>query len=483
MFNIDWKPDRNNPLQLHAQIAEYIKGKIVRNEWPEGTKLPSQRTLAQIFGVNRSTIVEAFEELTAEGLIKGNMGGGTKIINSTCMPLSSKSLFNWSSHITSGAYQPSQTIMQQINQSESDPDIIRMGTCEPSPELIPSGMIQGILNKMSKHVIPLGYGELRGSIYLRKEICAYMKTIGVDTEPSCILVTSGALQALQIISLGLLHKGSVVYLEKPSYLYSLRIFQSSGFRLSGIPLDEEGINIKELLIHQKQSRGSMMFLIPTFHNPTGNVMSLGRRKQLIKLCEAEHLPVVEDDVYRELWFDNPPPNPLKAFDKSELVLYIGGISKNLSPGLRIGWIVGPEQVIMRLADIKLQMDDGSSAVSQYIAAELFSSGLYYEHNIEMRRNVKVRRDVTLAALNKYFAEIATWSIPVGSYYVWLKLNNSISMYKFFIKALKKKILIHPGDLYEFRSNRYIRISYSYASLSEIEYSIKTLSELVMEQLK
>lgn len=399
------------------------------------------------------------------------------------MPLSSKSLFNWSSHITSGAYQPSQTIMQQINQSESEPDIIRMGTCEPSPELIPSGMIQGILNKMSKRTIPLGYGELRGSIHLRKEICAYMKTIGVDTNPSCILVTSGALQALQLISLGLLYKGSVVYLEKPSYLYSLRIFQSSGFRLSGIPLDEEGINIRELLIHQKQSRGSMLFLLPTFHNPTGNVMSSERRKQLIKLCEAEHLPIVEDDVYRELWFDNPPPNPLKAFDKSELVLYIGGISKNLSPGLRIGWIVGPEQVIMRLADIKLQMDDGSSAVSQYIATELFSSGLYYEHNIEMRRNVKVRRDVTLAALNKYFAEIATWSIPAGSYYVWLKLNSSISTYKLFIKALKKKILIHPGDLYEFRSNRYIRISYSYASLSEIEYAIRTLSELVAEQLR
>ena len=483
MFNIDCKPDRNNPLQLHVQIAEYIKGKIARNEWPEGTKLPSQRTLAQIFGVNRSTVVTAFEELTAEGLIKGNMGGGTRIINNTCLLLSAKPQFNWSSHITSGTYQSSQTIMQQINQSESDPDIIRMGTCEPSPELIPSSMIQGILNKMSKRTIPLGYGELRGSIHLRKEICQYLKTIGIITEPSCILITSGALQALQLISHGLLYKGSMVYLEKPSYLYSLRIFQSSGFRLSGIPLDEEGISIKELLTCQKQNKGSMLFLIPTFHNPTGNVMSLERRKQLVKLCEAEHLPIIEDDVYRELWFDNQPPNPLKAFDKNELVLYIGGISKNLSPGLRIGWIAGPEQVIARLADIKIQMDDGSSAISQYIASELFTSGLYYEHNIEMRKNVKMRRDVTLAALNKYFTDIATWSIPVGSYYVWLKLNTSISMYKLFIKALKKKILIHPGDLYEFRSNRYIRISYSYASLSEIEYAIKTLSELVAEQLK
>lgn len=481
MLDINWKPDKSDSTQLPLQIIRYIKDKIASGEWPVGAKLPSQRMLSEIFGVNRSTVVTAMEELAAEGLIKGNIGGGTKIINNTWSLLSMECSPNWNSYITSGVHQPNAMIMQQINQVEFKPDTIRMGSCEPSPELIPHKMIQGILGKLSKSINPLGYEEPKGSIHLRKEICTYLKSIGIEAEPACVLITSGALQGLQLISLGLLHKSSVVYLEKPSYLYSLRTFQSLGMQLSGVTLDQEGINIQELLTRHQRKRGSMLISLPTFHNPTGNVMSLERRKKLIKVCGAERLPIIEDDVYRELWFKEQPPLPLKAFDETGLVLYVGGMSKNLSPGLRIGWIVGQEQVISRLADIKMQTDYGSSSLSQCVATELLASGLYYEHNDRLRENVKLRRDAALAALKSYFTGIATWNIPTGGYFIWLKLNTGISMYELFVKALSRKILIHPGDLYEFHSNQYIRISYSYAALQEIKYGISILSELVAEQ--
>lgn len=210
-------------------------------------------------------------------------------------------------------------------------------------------------------------------------------------------------------------------------------------------------------------------------------MSLERRKNLIDMCGTERLPIIEDDVYREIWFDEQPPPPLKAFDKNGLVLYVNGISKNLSPGLRIGWIVGPEQVIGRLADIKMQSDYGSSSLSQCVAAELFASGLYHEHNDALREVIKMRRDTALTVLSDYFTGIATWNTPAGGYFIWLKLNAGISMYELFVKALKRKVLIYPGDLYEFHSDRFIRISYSNTSPREIEYGIKVLSELVIEQ--
>ena len=174
---------------------------------------------------------------------------------------------------------------------------------------------------------------------------------------------------------------------------------------------------------------------------------------------------------------------MKSLDNNGLVLYVGGISKNLSPGLRIGWIVGSEQVIARLADIKMQSDYGSSSLSQYVAAELFASGLYQEHNDMLRKKVKVRRDTALIALNEHFNAIATWNLPTGGYFIWLKLNHPISMYQLFVKALNRKVLIHPGDLYEFHSSQHIRISYSNAKLAEISQGIKILSELVLEQLK
>ncbi|MCX7711383.1 MAG: PLP-dependent aminotransferase family protein [Clostridia bacterium] len=483
MQEINWRPDRNDPTQLHIQIIRYIKDKIASGEWAIGTKLPSQRALSEAFGVNRSTVVTAMEELASEGLIRGNTGGGTVVINNTWNVLSMEHAPNWNTYITSGMHQPNQSIMQRINQAESEPGFIRLGSCEPGPELIPRQTIQGILKKLSRSSSPLGYGEPKGYMQLRKEICEYLKTMGIYSDPTCVLITSGALQALQLISLGLLYRGSVVYLEKPSYLYSVRTFQSLGMQLAGIPLDEEGINIQELLARHRQKRGSMLFSIPTFHNPTANVMTLERRKALMGVCAKERLPVIEDDVYRELWFEKEPPLPLKAFDENGHVLYVGGMSKNLCPGLRCGWVVGPEQVISRLADIKMQTDYGSSTLSQCVAAELFASGQYREHNVEMRKKVKLRRDIALGALERHFKDIATWNVPGGGYFIWLKLNSGVSMVELFTKALGRRILIHPGNLYEFHSNQYIRLSYAYASPKEIESGIRTLSKLVVGSAK
>lgn len=480
MLEFNWKPDKTFPIPLHLQIVGYIKEKISLNEWSIGTKLPSQRTLAELFEVNRSTIIAAMDELAAEGIVQGNSGGGTKIINNTWNLMNQN--YNWNGYITSSNHQSNHMMIQQINTAESDPNMIRMGSCEPAPELIPQDKIQGILKKLSVSSQPLGYEEPKGSPFLRKEICKYLKTIGIEVNPSSVLITSGALQGLQLISLGLLHANSIVYLEKPSYLYSLRIFQSFGMQLSGIPFESTGINIKKLSEKHNRKRGSILFTIPTFHNPTGTVMPVEKRKELIHFCEKEGLPIIEDDVYREIWFENPPPPPLKSFDNNGLVLYVGGISKNLSPGLRIGWVVGSEQVITRLADIKMQSDYGSSSLSQNVATELFASGLYQEHNDNLRKKVKVRRDTALTALNEHFKDIATWNIPAGGYFIWLKLNNPLSMHQLFAKALNRKVLVHPGDLYEFHSNQHIRISYSNATLTEISQGIRILSELVIEQL-
>jgi GntR family transcriptional regulator of abcA and norABC len=131
---------------------------------------------------------------------------------------------------------------------------------------------------------------------------------------------------------------------------------------------------------------------------------------------------------------------------------------------------------------KMQTDYGSSSISQSIAAELLASGTYAEHNKKLRANVKQRRNTALAALNKYFKNIATWNCPSGGYFIWVKLNKGVSMQALFLKALKYKVLIHPGDLYEFHSNQTIRISYSYASLEDIYLGIKRLSKIIEDLL-
>ncbi len=205
-------------------------------------------------------------------------------------------------------------------------------------------------------------------------------------------------------------------------------------------------------------------------------------KELIGLCTQEKLPVVEDDVYGELWIDEPPPHPLKSLDNSSNVLYIGSVSKTLSPGLRIGWVVGPETVINRLADIKMQMDYGSSSLSQLTVAKWFETGLYEEHLVEMRQSLKKRRDFTISILSQYFKDIATWQIPKGGFFVWIKLNTAVSLYKVFEDALHENILFYPGYVYDIMPNNYLRISYSYATYHELEVGLKTISMIIRKRI-
>ncbi|MBB2483292.1 PLP-dependent aminotransferase family protein [Bacillus sp. APMAM] len=478
MFKSDWKPNKSSSVPLHKQITDYIKEKISNGEWTLGYKLPPQRTLAKVLEVNRSTVVTAYEELIAEGLIEGKSGSGTRVVNNTWNLLATTPPPDWNSYVSFGTHKPNLPTIHEINQAEFSPNIIRLGTGELSPHLIPSTSMKKVFHQLSNREISYGYEEPKGLLPLREQIANYLKTIGIPASPSSILIVSGALQALQLISVGLLHRGSTVLTEKPSYLHSLNVFQSAGMHLVGIPLDKEGIQANLIQQYKKQQKAALLYTIPSFHNPTGTLMTLERRKQLLDICHQEQLPLIEDDVYRELWFDENPPKPIKAFDKHGLVLYLGSLSKSLSPGFRIGWIVGPEPVVEHLADIKMQTDYGSSSLSQWAAVEWLSSGLYYEHLHEVRQQLKTRRDFTLDTLNKYFSDIAVWEKPTGGFYIWLRLLPSLSMRRLFEMALTEGILLNPGNVYDNQADQYLRISYSFASLSNIENGLKRLSKIV-----
>lgn len=480
LLELDWKPNKFADLPMYRQIAEYIKEKIANGEWSVGSKIPTQRALAQAFQVNRSTISLALEELMAEGLLESKIGSGTRVVNNTWSLLAATPPPDWNTYVKAGIYQANSPIIQEINRSEFNPQVTRLGTGEISPELFPREMMRQVMGKLSERISSLGYEEPKGLLFLRQEISQYLKTIGIEASPACILIVSGALQALHLISLGLLKPKDLIFLEKPSYLYSLHVFQSMGMRMYGLPLDQEGLAVKKLSCYQQQKKGSLLYTIPSFHNPTGVVMSQERRQDLLQVCESSRLPIIEDDVYRELWLDSPPPPPLKALDQSGLVLYLGSMSKSLSPGLRIGWLVGPEPVIERLADLKMQTDYGSSSLSQWAAAEWLASGLYQKHLKKIRQDLAIRRQVTLEALERNFSDLASWNVPPGGFYVWLKINHPVSMLELFKKALAKGILLNPGNIYDRLSNQYLRLSYSYASLTELSEGLANLAIVLKE---
>lgn len=477
-FSRDWHPDQESPVPLYEQIRRHIRDRIAGGDWPPGLLLPAQRVLAGKWGINRSTLIEALEELKAEGILESRTGSGVRVANNTWALFAGGAGTNWNRYIGKGLHSPNQPTVQAINRYEFEPGIIRLGTGELTPSLYPAEMVRQVLRRAADRIPDLSYLEGKGLLELREVICTRVSELGIKVSPSQILITSGALQALQLISMGITPFGSTILVERPSYLQSLKIFQSSGMHLKGIPMDSSGIRLTSLKKAIQTKETPFLYTIPTYHNPTGITMPLERRQVLLDLCHTERIPLVEDDIYRDLWLDTAPPPPIKALDRFGNVIYLGSVSKSLAPGLRIGWVIGSEAVIERLADIKMQTDYGSSSLSQWALTEWLESGLYDEHTAAVRQELRHRREAAIASLNRHFRDLAVWERPAGGFYIWLRLNRKIPLQPLFEKALKRKVLLNPGYLYEEETSSNLRISYAYASVEELETGLAILAELV-----
>ena len=475
MIEFDWKPDKNSQEPIYRQIVRYIRDKIAAGDWVIGSRLPSQRDMARAFGVNRSTVVTAMEELISYGILESAYGGGTRVKSNTWSLLMSQPP-DWNKYIQSGPFRANLPAIQTINKLEFEPGYVRIGTGELAPELYPHELVAKIFRRMPEVIPHLGYLGPLGLPELGRVLSRRLaRDEGIAADPSNILITSGSLQGLQLISVCMLKRGSRVYTEAPTYLKSLQIFQSAGMELCGVPLDREGIKFWEI---KDASVSSLLYTIPTHHNPTGTVMSRERRKEVLQFSRTHRLPILEDDAYGKLWFDQKPPRAIKAEDTTGSVIYMGTVSKTMAPGLRIGWVVGPEAVVQRLGDVKMQTDYGASSVSQWIMTELLESGDYDLYLDNLRRELRARRDNALSALERYFRGMASWNCPSGGFYIWLRLHCRVPMDKVFSKALEAGILLNPGNMYDYRENHAIRLSYAYAEPEKLNRALRTLSYII-----
>lgn len=476
-IQINWKPDKSKNIPMYQQIVQFVCDKVANGEWQVGEILPSQRSLAKLFAVNRSTITTAIDELTSYGIVSGKFGAGTQIISNTwSLFLSKKS--NWNEHLTSGSFQENNTIIKAINKLEFELDVIRIGTGEIDPNLFSENMWQEVLQKVGSNLTSLGYLENLGLLELRQALAKHLNKSGIIAKPENILITSGSLQALQLIALSLLKHDSDVYIEAPSYLKSLQMFQSAGMNLLGIPMDQKGIEYWKIP-NNSQNRPSILYTIPTNQNPTGITMTEDRRKDLINYCLDNRLPIIEDGAYQELCYEKVEPKTLKSLDDNGMVIYLGTASKTLAPGLRIGWVVASEPIVQRLGDVKMQVDYGASSLSQWAFTEFLNSGMYDKYLEKLKGELKTRRDNALKSLEKYFSGFAKWDNPIGGFYIWLTFKKNLKIEQLFEEAIQEKILLNPGDIYDFKENRSLRLSFAYVDSATFEKAIKKLSKIVL----
>ncbi|KQX48821.1 MocR-like pyridoxine biosynthesis transcription factor PdxR [Paenibacillus sp. Root444D2] len=475
---MSWLPNKTNGIPVYKQISNYMESRIMNGEYPSGSTLPSERHLAAELHVNRSTIVSSYDELYAIGLVKRVKGIGTVVSIDNKAGGTFKRIPNWEEYVKSGVFQSNNPLNQQIYKIiQSGDQHINFAIGELSPDLLPIRLMQEVHNSMEISEF-LGYEHMQGNMKLREAITSHLKTYrNVETNASSILITSGAQQALHLIIQCLLKPGDSVAIEDPSYAYSLPIFQSAGLKTFLLPIEEEGIDPEQIVSLYKKHRIKMVFLNPIFQNPTGNTMSYERRKKVLEISTQYGIAVVEDDPYSVTGYDNEPIRSLKSMDQDGSVLYISSLSKIISSGLRIGWIVGPQAVIQRLTDAKQQIDFGHPNYPQWIAAQLLSSEGFETHIQHLRIGLKRKRDITLHALQSAFKDNIEYGIPSGGIHLWCKLKEELNEQHLFKECVKNGIVFAPGSTLG-SNDRYMRFTYSRVDDHMIEEGIRRFAEVI-----
>lgn len=356
-------------------------------------------------------------------------------------------------------------------------DGFNLASGELSADLFPTRFLQASFTEQT-FSNDLGYVHSQGHLAFRETLASYVKNHhNIHTTSSSILITSGAQQALHLITQCLLSPGDAVAIEAPSYCYSLPLFQSAGLRIFGLPVDEHGINPDDIISLHHKHQIRMIFLNPTYQSPTGTVLTDTRRKRVLEISAELGIPIVEDDPVSQLSFEDERHYPIKSLDRSGNVLYIGSLSKVIASSLRVGWIIGPQSVINRLSDARQQIDFGLSIFPQLIANQFIQSTEYANHLSFLRQELLERRNEMIAALQETLDGKVDFTRPKGGLYMWCKINQKVDDQKLVEEGIKNKILFMPGSVYG-APNGYVRFTYARLKRESIKEAISRFSEVL-----
>jgi 2-aminoadipate transaminase len=308
-----------------------------------------------------------------------------------------------------------------------------------------------------------------------------------NLSPANFLVTAGSSQAIDLICRLLIDTGDYIVVEAPSFLGALRTFRQAGAEIAEANMDTEGLEVADLdrVITNLKADGKkvkFVYTIPTFQNPTGRTMSEGRRRELLEVAARHEVIIVEDDAYHGLLFDGTIPPWVWAMDDKGIVLHTGTFSKTLAPGMRLGWVGGAKELIVKMAGLK--EDGDTSPFAGYIAARYAYEGRLDKHIQKLVDLYKRKRDRMLATLERYMPDGARWTNPQGGFFIWVELPESIDTVKILSKASEHGVNYLPGSACyaSGRGKNSLRLAFSYVPLEQIEPGIRKLGEIFAQEI-
>jgi GntR family transcriptional regulator/MocR family aminotransferase len=478
--------DRQSATPLYQQIKDYLRQGILSGSLAPDTRLPASRRLAQDLGVNRITVENAYAELEAEGLILSRLGSGTYVLApDPLLPLPRNDKDTpwplWQQDLSS---QKNNTHNPKLKlKATQHPQPISFASGIGDANMFPAEEFRKVLQTVMRRdgFDALDYGERNGYRPLRESITHILASQGLQTRPEDILITAGSQQALSLVSQLLLSPGDVIFVESPSYSGALDLFRTLGFKVIGIPVDDQGMQVDGLEKLLQQHHPKLIYTIPNFHNPTGTCLTSTRRRQLLVLADRYNVPILEDDFVGDLRYEGRTQPALKALDPGGRVIYVSTFSKMLMPGLRVGFLVAEGPVYDRLVDFKRVNELATSNLIQHALEAYVTVGRYQAHLHRSCQIFRKRRDVMVAAIQRYLPATAHFDIPQGGLFIWLSLPKRLTSEELLPLAWEEGVDFAPGSPFfpeEIEHSGWLRLNFVAQAPNEIEEGMKRLGKAI-----
>ena len=468
----------------YTMLADVLESQIRDGTFRAGDKLPSIRGLHARTGLSISTVYQAFIELEKRGMILAREKSGYYV-----KPMLERILP--SPEAARNKPMPRKVAINNLAaalfEAMITPDVLPLGGAFISESLLPLKELSGLLksapqSELNHHIA--SYGHYLGHFGLRRKISQRLAPVCGDVSPDQIVVTNGCMEAVSLCLQAVTEPGDTVIVESPTFPWFLQVIEDLNLYALEIPTDcRTGINIPALKLALESHSVKACIFVTTFNNPMGFTASDDRKELLVRLLGEKGIPIVEDDIYGELHFEARRPPPLKHFDQKGTVLYCSSFSKNLSPGLRVGWAIAG-RYHDRVQRLKLNHSIGQPPVTQWLAYHYLQTRSFDRHLRKLRTCLKRQISNTAQAIARYFPANTKISAPRGGVALWVQLDDRIDSLELFHRALEARIAVMPGIMCASGDAfaNCIRICCGIPYDDRIEKGIKTLGQLTKEMI-
>lgn len=463
---------------LYEQVVDRIAALINRGTLRPGERVPSVRRLSSQLGVSISTVLQAYFVLEDRGLIEARPQSGFYVkLRLRELPPEPKPSHPYPAATRVGVAD----LVAKFFQAARNPDFVPLGAAIPSFDLLPANQLNRITAWIARHQGQQGmkYDFPPGNEALRRQVARRSLDWGCSLSPDDIVTTCGAMEALNLCLRAVAKPGDTIAIESPTFYGILQAIESFGMKALEIPTHpRDGIDLGALETAIKKNKVKACLLVPNFNNPLGSCVSDKNKKQLVEMLARRRIPLIEDDIYGDIYFGNVRPKVAKAFDKEGTVLLCSSFSKTLAPGYRVGWIA-PGLFKLQVEHLKSVNTFATATLPQMVVARFLESGGYDRHLRKLRKALASQVQRVSLSISQSFPKGTRVTRPAGGFVLWVELPKSVDSLELYRKALEKKISIAPGPIFSAKQKyqNFIRLSCGQPWSDKLEQALVTLGRL------